>query len=60
MTKAELITKLEELLGEVDCFLEDSTILSAPKDMKKITDRFNDIIAEIEDEVEELKLKEEE
>ena len=60
MTKEELITKLEELLGEVDCFLGDSTILSAPRDMKQITDRFNDIIAEIEDEVEELKLKEEE
>jgi len=58
MKKKELISKLEEVSGELDNFPTDSTIASAIRDLREIQGRLDEIINELEDEDIELEKEE--
>ncbi len=60
MDKKELIKKLDEVSGELENFLSDSSLATAVKDFKQIQGRLDEIINEIQEEEDEEETDKEE
>lgn len=49
MTKNDLVSRLNEIYGELDSFSDDYTLSEAVKNLNKIKDKLGDIVENIED-----------